>query len=71
MTDRNPIRHGEVYLPGETPPDGGGKQPFFAHGGFKTLLVLIFFFCLAVAGKVTGATASIKDWIGSILFGWI
>jgi hypothetical protein len=37
----DPIRHGEVYQPGEEPPEDGKRQPFFGPGIWSLLFSIV------------------------------
>jgi hypothetical protein len=51
------VRHGEVYGPGEEPPEDGKGERFFAPGG----LVILIFLIVTLFG-----TALLKDWLRAL-----
>lgn len=63
------VRHPDVFGPNEAVPEPGSREPFFAKGGFVTLLTIVAVFSFSIWFKLEGYSAALKAWVGHLLFG--
>lgn len=61
----DPVRHGEIFKPGEQI----RRQRLFQPGGVVTLLVIVATFSFVVWMRAEGYSAAIHDWVRFQLFG--